>query len=551
MIRIPQRAARASALLAVSVVCAMLLQRAVEGSTQPVKNSDGSTTTTAKDDTVVAGGTKETTRDEQGHVTKEEFKDPNGKSVRVIYTSYPPGGQRRVDQIDFNPDGTPKSTSMTLTDADGNTYSEHYVFKDSMVSGGEAEVKDTKGKTKYYKFDKTAGGWKEFHPEQWGGEWFGSWMDYALRDVEPFDSKGETGPKTGTIPKTAPKTGTDPKDVPNPWGIGTQKDVDSNALELWKAYKGFSGETSNEMPDSGIGLDSEVISNPFTPDDLCCEDGIQKFGLTVEGAATVASSTRAAMPRLPLVSEWIATLGRLVRGAPLSAARTPLSVVVTPPEVWIAPVGQSARSRGVLVTTVITSLGTSQGEAFQLQVINDGPTPIRLSNNAIVVEPLKRAARSQAQKALQQLAPGLKGATALTAEGYCLNYALQPPDAGMLFRIAAPKVQAQFLPARGVLRAAAALARAGRLTPDTNAKTYLESIKQYAVWTRLERWNQAQFADAWVAMTRKQMAALKRPWANEMESALRRVVPGRWRDIQLILAEASAAAISPGAARPR
>lgn len=294
-----------------------------------------------------------------------------------------------------------------------------------------------------------------------------------------------------------------------------------------------------------VALDGDAVDVSLSPPNLCCEPGMQKLGLTTDGAARVESTMAGAPPRLPLVREWIASLGRLVRGSALAAARSAWrpggsSPELSAAELWLAPIGQADRSGGAPVTAVITSLGTSQGEAFRLQIVNDGPAPIRLSSDAIVVEPLKRAARSEAQRVLQRLAPRLQRATTLNVEGYCLDYALRPPDAGMLFRIAPPDVQARFAPARGVLRAAAALARTGGLTPDTNPKAYAESIKQYAVWTRLERWTQAQFADAWVNMTRKQMVGLKRQWTADMESTLREAVPGRWRDIQAILAGAGA-----------
>lgn len=135
-----------------------------------------------------------------------------------------------------------------------------------------------------------------------------------------------------------------------------------------------------------------------------------------------------------------------------------------------------------------------------------------------------------------QIGPNLKNASMMTVEGYCLNYALRPPDAGMLFRIAPPAIQARYASARSVLQAAMLLERVGQLRPDTDPKIYLESIKQYALWTKLENWDQKRFADAWVDTTRKQLAALKRQWTREMEATLRAAAPARWKDIRTIVA---------------
>src|SRR5207253_111741 len=137
-------------------------------------------------------------------------------------------------------------------------------------------------------------------------------------------------------------------------------------------------------------------------------------------------------------------------------------------ELWLAPLAQvSAQAGGAQspgqVSAVITSLGTSQGEAFDLQIVNDSPQPVRVSGAGIVVEPLKRAARNEAQKALEKLGTKLRNATTVRAEGYCLDIGLEPPDAGTLYRIAPQEIQQKFAPVRNVLQAAAKLGGAGGL----------------------------------------------------------------------------------------
>jgi beta-galactosidase/beta-glucuronidase len=66
----------------------------------------------------------------------------------------------------------------------------------------------------------------------------------------------------------------------------------------------------------------------------------------------------------------------------------------------------------------------------------------------------------------------------------------------------------------------------------------VESIKQYAIWTKIENWDVKHFAETWVEKTKANAAAVKQNWTKEMETALMSAVPGRWRDIQAILQEA-------------
>lgn len=210
---------------------------------------------------------------------------------------------------------------------------------------------------------------------------------------------------------------------------------------------------------------------------------------------------------------------------------------------------QGARGTGARPTVVVTSLGASQGEAFTLQVVNDTGAPMRLVADGTVVEPLKRQSQQQAQRDLQRaLGDRLKRAVTTRIEGYCLSAGLAPPSPGMLFRIAPKAVQEKFRPIRHVLNAADRLAAAGRLRPDSDPKSYFESLKQYATWTKLENWDMKKFGDAWIDRTKKSAAALKQNWTGAMEQALMSAVPGRWRDIQAVLTE-SAALMNQGAER--
>jgi hypothetical protein len=198
---------------------------------------------------------------------------------------------------------------------------------------------------------------------------------------------------------------------------------------------------------------------------------------------------------------------------------------------------QAAASRPLVV---VRSLGLSQGEAFDVQVIGgDGNAP-PVIGDGVVVEPLRRSALAQAQRELQRLAGNrLTNTPAIKAEGYCLSFALSPPSQGMLFRIASQEMQERFKPVASVLKAADLLNSAGQLRPDIDPRTYLETIKQYAAWTKIENWDQRGFAAAWLDRTKKTAAAMKRQWTPAMDQAILSAAPGRWNDIQAILTESS------------
>lgn len=199
--------------------------------------------------------------------------------------------------------------------------------------------------------------------------------------------------------------------------------------------------------------------------------------------------------------------------------------------------GQTSGAPAGALRTIIRSLGTSQGDAFDLQILNEGRSPLNVSGSGVVVEPLKREAQQELEKQLGKLTAHAGGVTR-RVEAYCLAYGLRPPTPGMLFQIATPDIQQKFAPARTVLRAGQKLAAAGLLTPDSNPKSYVESIKQYAIWTKLEHWDVKKFTEVWIEKTKANAAALKRNWTGAMENALVGAAPGRWKDIQLILDEA-------------
>jgi hypothetical protein len=205
---------------------------------------------------------------------------------------------------------------------------------------------------------------------------------------------------------------------------------------------------------------------------------------------------------------------------------------------WTAlrgPVVYAAEANASL-STMLVSLGESQGDAFRLSILNRGLRAVKVHGDGLVLEPLKNEAVKAAQR---ELAKFTRGVTNLRVKGFCLDEALLPPAPGMIFRVAPPNVQKQFGSMRKVLRASRTLFGRGELHPDSNPLAYLDSIKQWSTWVKRENWDQARFGAKFIEHTRKRLAALKRPWSPDVERVTRGALPGRWSDISAVLALAN------------
>jgi hypothetical protein len=212
---------------------------------------------------------------------------------------------------------------------------------------------------------------------------------------------------------------------------------------------------------------------------------------------------------------------------------------------WLEPLDQMAQTRGPRrtggrppVRMLLTSLGTSTGEAFQAAIVNDTGRPVLLDGLRLVVEPLKPDTARRARNALQKFQA--EKPTTVKMTGYCLEFLRPPPIAGTLFRVAPQSLQQQFGPMRRILEAGQRLRIEGRLTPDSEPRGYYHAIRQWAIWTTEMGFTEASFGDAFVAHTKKVFTESTRPWTGEVERTLRAAVPGRWADIQQVLAAAGA-----------
>ena len=133
---------------------------------------------------------------------------------------------------------------------------------------------------------------------------------------------------------------------------------------------------------------------------------------------------------------------------------------------------------------------------------------------------------------------------------YCVDYAKAPPEPDGVFRVAAPEIQDKYKPIRTVMQAGRELATAGKFHPDSDPAAYADSIRQYSLWTKLEHWDEQKFGEVFLEKTKENTVAAKVKWTKQMDQAVRALIPGRWRDISMVIEEAqklSSAAASAGA----
>jgi len=189
------------------------------------------------------------------------------------------------------------------------------------------------------------------------------------------------------------------------------------------------------------------------------------------------------------------------------------------------------------VRVVLTSLGRSMGEAFRLTVINDGTSPVEISPDLFVLEPVARISAAEVERQIASV-PAMRRAD-VSVTGYCLQMLKAPPVAGQVFRLAPPDRQARAGTARRILQASRELARSGLLRPDSDPAEYFNAIRQWALWADERGFNEGTFTSAFVDHSRKAIVEAGRQVTPAVERALRQLAPNRWRDIQLVLREAA------------
>jgi hypothetical protein len=182
---------------------------------------------------------------------------------------------------------------------------------------------------------------------------------------------------------------------------------------------------------------------------------------------------------------------------------------------------------------ILVATGASTGDTFRLQVVGGpGVTGRLVASDGLILEPLSIKM------------PELSGVSADTMvrnlPGFSVDPSKTPPPAGTMYRVADARQQDRLKPLRQLVRAADNLAAARGLHPDSDPAEYLNFVKQYAIWTALERWDLRTFGEQFTARTKKRLETLKRPWTRDVEGQIRGLVPGRWADVQAVVNEAGA-----------
>jgi hypothetical protein len=248
---------------------------------------------------------------------------------------------------------------------------------------------------------------------------------------------------------------------------------------------------------------------------------------------TVRVAIRSSVQRgFNLLRDWLLRGPRAIAVAARSERTSFIEQARSAPSTASAPSRFKARSA---LSLLLTSTGTSTGEAFRVQALANSPITFDLTS--VVAEPLKGVKPNSVARASTMF--GARGAATVTATGYCLEFMRKPPSAGMLYRIARPEIQRRFEPLRRVAHAARQLADAGQLNPDSDPKSFVHSIAQWAIWSSEQKFTPTSFAQAFVDHTRKAVEASGRPWQREYAQAVEKAAPGRWQQIQKVLRAAA------------
>ena len=301
-----------------------------------------------------------------------------------------------------------------------------------------------------------------------------------------------------------------------------------------------------EKDDGVRNVDLSVNANDFNLVPSGRDYGVQIMivvRISTSGPVRITIGEIAVQPPRP---EPRSLLGA-IRG--LIGSRRPLSPVTTMTRATatgarsslsnLAPVAPPPRRQAERsgVQVFLTNVGSSTGEAFQMHVFNNGPSPVNLSGEGLVVEPLKEKAAEQVREQLQGQLARLGGSSPFTAslDAYCLEFLRAPPQAGQLYQIASHELQQRYEPLKKVLSAGQRLHEMGLLRPDSDPTNYFHSIRQWAVWTIEQEFDQASFANAFVEHTKKNIEAAGRDWTKQIEEIVRGAAPNRWNDIGKVL----------------
>lgn len=177
----------------------------------------------------------------------------------------------------------------------------------------------------------------------------------------------------------------------------------------------------------------------------------------------------------------------------------------------------------------VTAAGGLGAGAIRVHWVPSSPDPVAVEPGAVVLEPVRPPHATPEAATAGPVDP---------ADAYCLEMGREPPPEGTVFRVAAREIQERYRAARDVLDAARRLRDAGLLNPDSDPAEYFQSIRQWALWSLEEKLDQPAFLRALLEETRKNVIEGGGEWTESIETAVRDLVPNRWRDVTRVIEEA-------------
>jgi hypothetical protein len=251
-------------------------------------------------------------------------------------------------------------------------------------------------------------------------------------------------------------------------------------------------------------------------------------------AARIEHVGRTFNPSLDVFSQYMATEQATV--APRSASVSRPMDVIASIVAWLeAPFVRLAAAEPTSVAFALIANGQASGPAFELQALNGSGTPVAFDiPDGLILMPTKEKAEKAAAALIKAKAPKMP------FNAYCVDFAKKPPTLGVLYSIAPQDIQQKFASVKNVVQAGREALEKGLLQPDSDPGSYGTFIKQWSVWTRLEKWNADSFKQEFLQRTKANMAALGRPWTKQLEAAVAQAAPGRWRDVETVLRRADA-----------
>jgi hypothetical protein len=206
------------------------------------------------------------------------------------------------------------------------------------------------------------------------------------------------------------------------------------------------------------------------------------------------------------------------------------------PDLAVAPTAvrmPAPRTSTAAPSISIVANGKSIDEAFMIQMVDpSGQVKTLMLPEGTVLQPLTRGTLPVTDRPTTDAEHTLSQ----PVSAMCLEFAKLAPEAGLQYRVADQALQDQYTPLRAVVQAGHTAVTLGRLHPDSDVRQYAQSILQFAIWTTLEHWDEQHFTEMFVDQTKKNAQALHIKWTKDMDAALQKLAPGRWRDISQVIA---------------